>query len=255
MLTFESWVTKWEWYDYAAKNRDLVPYLLIDRSLCEEPFFDAFAPSPADRQPVISGLCRVRKNFEIGQKFIYRTKIDDRVAEDLRLPLRTRYLAVASMVVKEVAESHDKASRLFAPRRYVVAPGITPYPPNLVQSLAPIAAVDRRACIVFKARDPGSSAIAPSERKPLTPVRSTEQDRQSTYAGYHDRMQQRKLRAALCRIEVVDRREALVLDPARAVALMADDYGVESGNGLLVPEELAAHLRNRIAAAGAYIDG
>ena len=67
-------------------------------------------------------------------------------------------------------------------------------------------------------------------------------------------MRQRTLRAALCQIEVVDRREALVLDPARAVALTADDYGVESGNGLIVPEEPAAQLRNRIAAARTSID-
>ncbi len=151
MLTFESWVTKWEWYAYAREHRDFVPHFLIDRSLCEEPFFDAFAPSPAARQPVISGVCRVRKNFEIGEKFIYRTKIDARVAENLHLPPTTRYLAVAAMMVREVVGSHDAASRFFQPRRYVVAPEITPYPPNLVHALAPIAAVDRRACIVFKA--------------------------------------------------------------------------------------------------------
>ncbi len=252
LLTFESWVTKWEWYIYARDQRHWVPYLLVDRSLCEEPFFDAFARSPAERQPVISGICRVRKNFEVGDKFIYRTRVDPRVRESLRLYPATRYMAVAAMVVTEVSKSHEDASLRFLPRRYVVAPVLTAYPPNLVHASAPATAVDRRSCIVFKAREQGS-AITPGERRPLTPVRSTEEDRRSTYSGYHDRMLKRRLRAALCKMEVVNGCEALVLDPLSAPVLTADEYGRESGNGLLLPEELAAPLRGRIAAAGGAV--
>jgi hypothetical protein len=36
LFTFDSWVTKWPWYDYAQQHPACVPNLLIDRALCEE---------------------------------------------------------------------------------------------------------------------------------------------------------------------------------------------------------------------------
>jgi hypothetical protein len=63
------------------------------------------------------------------------------------------------------------------------------------------------------------------------------------------------LHAALCRIEIVNGREALAFDPARAPVLPPDECGQwrESGNGRRIPEEFAAVLRGRIAAAGQLV--
>jgi hypothetical protein len=67
LLTFESWVTRATWYDYALAYPEMIPFPLIDRSPCQDPFFDPFA-APQDRRPVISGLCRGRamRNFRVG---------------------------------------------------------------------------------------------------------------------------------------------------------------------------------------------
>ena len=228
---------------------------VIDRALCEEPFLDVFAASPAERQPVISGVCRRRKP-KVGDRFVYRTRIHPLVARqfgmDQHPPL---YFVVAAMRVEKVYESHEAASCHFAPRRYVAAPNPTPHPPNLVHTLEPVAAARRDSCIVFRASTSGLSAIGYRERTPLTPLESTESDRQNTYRDYRRRMYDRKLHAALCRIEIVNGREALALDPARAPVLSADECEKwrESGNGRCIPEEFAANLRGRIAAAGQVV--
>jgi hypothetical protein len=251
LLTFESWVTKWDWYHYALAHPEHVPYLLIDRALCEEPFLDAFADSPAVRQPVISGVCRERKNFTAGASFMYRTKIDPRVAELLGLNKRqTLYFAVAALGVVNVVESHELASRCFSPRRYVVAPKVTPYPPNLVHAEEPVAAACRESCIVFRTGTSDISAITPGQRRPLTPLDSLEQDRINTYAGYQERMRRRNLRVALCRVEAVDGHEALCLDLGCAPIISSAEYEVECGNGRIISAERAAALRCRIAASG-----
>jgi hypothetical protein len=254
LLTFESWVTQWGWNHYARAHPEHVPHLLIDRALCEEPFLDPFAPSPTVRQPVISGVCRGRKNFTPGDSFIYRTKIDPRVAALLRLNGRLpHYFAVAALRVVKVIESHELASRCFSPRRYVVAPELTSYPPNLVHAEEPVAAVCRESCIVFRTGTSGISAITPGQRRPLTPLESVEQDRINTYAGYHDRMRRRNLRAALCQVEAVDGREALCLDPAYAPVISSAEFEAESGNGRIISAERAAALRHRIAVSGVPI--
>lgn len=252
-LTFYSWVTEWPWYDYAQHHPKQVPILLIDRALCEEPFLDAFASSPADRQAVISGVCRNRKP-KVGDRLIYRTRINRLVAKRLGInQLPPLYFVVAALRVEKVYKSHEAASHHFTTRRYVTAPNPTPYPPNLVHALEPVAAVCRENCIVFRA--PGSSAIDPKKRIALMPSESTEADRQKTYLSYHKRMRESELHAALCRIEIVNGREALALDPASAPLLGADESTKwkESGNGRCIPEEFAADLRDRIAAVGQLV--
>lgn len=141
------------------------------------------------------------------------------------------------------------------PRQYVTAPNPTPYPPNLVHALESVAAVRRESCIVFRASTPGLSAIGYGERTPLAPPESTESDRQNTYRDYRKRMQDCKLHAALCRIEIVKGREALALDPARAPVLSANECQEwrASGNGRRIAEEFAADLRSRIAEAGQLV--
>ena len=254
-LTYQSWVSEWPWYDYAQHHPESVPNLLIDRALCEEPFLDVFAASPAERQPVISGVCRCRKP-KVGDRFIYRTRIDPLVAKRFGIgQLPPLYFVVAAMRVEKVYRSHEAASCHFTPRQYVTAPNPTPYPPNLVHALEPVAAVCRESCIVFRAGTPDSSAIDPEKRTPLVPSESTESDRQNTYRGYRERMLKCKLHAALCRIEIVKGREALALDPAGAPVLSADECGKwrEFRNGLRILEESAADLRSRIAAAGQLV--
>jgi len=253
LLTYYSWVSEWPWYEYARHHPARVPSLLIDRALCEEPFLDVFAASPAERRPVISGVCRCRKP-RVGDRFVYRTRIDPLGGKQLGIDqLPPLYFVVAAMRVEKVYESHEAASCQFTPRRYVTAPNPTPYPPNLVHAPNPVAAVCRESCIVFRA--PGSSAIDPTKRTPLVPSESTESDRQNTYCGYREMMHRRKLHAALCRIDLVNGREALALDPARAPVLSADECGQwrEYGNGLSIPEGFAADLRGRIAAAGQLV--
>jgi hypothetical protein len=248
-LTYHSWVSEWPWYEYARRHPEDVPYLLIDRALCEEPFLDVFAASPAERQPVISGVCRCRKP-KVGDRFIYRTKINSLVAKQLGVP--PLYFVVAAMRVEKVYKSHEAASCDFTPRRYVTAPDPTPYSPNLVHALESVATACRESCIVFRSNTPGSSAIDPEKRTPLVPWESTESDRQNTYHGYTERMHKCKLHAALCRIEIVNGREALALDPAHTPVLSVDECEQwrESGNGRRIPEWFAADLRGRIAAAG-----
>lgn len=72
VLTFESWVTKREWFQYAIDHPATIPYLLCDRSPCQDPFFDLFAPAPRDREPMITGLCRSLKNFCEGDRYVLR---------------------------------------------------------------------------------------------------------------------------------------------------------------------------------------
>jgi hypothetical protein len=201
-----------------------------------------------ERQPVISGLCRHRKPNE-GKRFIYRTRIDPRVAKRLGInQVPPLYFVVAALRVERVYKSHEAASYAFIPRRYVTAPNPTPYPPNLVHALEPVAAARREICILFRASKPGRPI-------PLAPPDSTESDRRNTYHFYQKRMQDWKLQAALCRIEIVNGREALSLDPVRAPLLSPDECEKwkESGNGVLIPEESAAKLRGRIAEAGLLV--
>jgi hypothetical protein len=106
--TFESWVTKADWFSYATSNPDKVPYMLSDRSPCQDPFFDLFADSTLKRRPMITGLCRGLKNFEVGERYIYVTKLCREAAPSLDFSLYSWYLGVASMVVVKVSPSHEK---------------------------------------------------------------------------------------------------------------------------------------------------
>src|SRR5260221_5850171 len=110
LLTFQTWVTDARWYDYTAEHPNLVPFPLIDRSPCQDPFFDPLA-DPEHRRPVISGLCRGRamKNLKAGDRFIYITRIAPGVADRLGLAPKTGhlYFAVAALPVSEVWQSHQ----------------------------------------------------------------------------------------------------------------------------------------------------
>jgi hypothetical protein len=200
VLTFESWVTESEWLRYASAHPSEIPYLLSDRSQCQDPFFDLFAPSARDRQPMITGLCRCLRNFNVGDRYVYVTRLCSEAARQRGLNPKHSpwYLGVASMIVTKVEGSHERAACHFSPRRYVAVPTGTPYPPGLAHNAEPIAAVSRDSCIVhteFK-----TCGSAPKEVA-LTPSQSTQEQWRKQYSDYHQRQTDKQLRAAFCKFE------------------------------------------------------
>lgn len=240
LLTFESWFTNAAWCDYALAHRDLVPFPLVDRSPCQDPFFDPFADR-AHRRPVISGLCRGRamKNFSIGDRFIYITRIDRHLAGRYGQVSAAgpSYFAVAALRVVGVWQSHRAAASDFAARRYVARPGETPYPPNLAFADRPDAAVARDCSVVYE-----------NDRAHL-PDDATGQMWARQYCFYRDRQVQDRLRAAECRVETVGGRECLQLLPGSAPVMTSECWGGLRMNvtGRWIPEELAQRIRSVIA--------
>lgn len=241
LLTFESWVTNWEWYCYARDNPQHVPFLLLDRSPCQDPFFDPYAPSASQRIPLISGLCRARKNFSIGERFIYVTRVDRKVANELELRNPTNgsnYFGVAAMTVQEILPNHADATASFSPRRYVVAPEITPYPPNIAAYRSKTeAAVARESCIVHhKGRAYTPSASTPSQWRGL-------------YQAYYSRQENKKLRVACCQVDYISGKEALQLTPDLAPIFTIENWDNRRFNvhGIFIDEAWASPLRTAIA--------
>jgi hypothetical protein len=242
LLTFESWVSHSDWYGYARSFPQFVPLLLVDRSPCQDPYLDALTVRPADRRIVISGLCRTMKSFKPGDDFIYVTRIDRRLYQQLNLPhvAQTSYFGVASLQVQLVWDSHTQAAAHFSSRRYVADPNDTPYPPNLAHDHRPIACSSREACIVYEGR------------RAHTPRTSTRSMWLGQYREYYARNRKHSLRVALCGAARVDGREALKLTPETAPILTSRDWGGRAPNinGLWVDDDKAAQIRARIAASG-----
>jgi hypothetical protein len=230
LLTFESWVTKWEWYCYARDNPQHVPFLLLDRSPCQDPFFDPYAPSISERIPLISGLCRARKNFKKGEHFIYITRVDRRVANELGLRVRSgssNYFGVAALTVQQILPTHADATALFSPRRYVVAPEITLYPPNIAAFRSKTeAAVARESCIVHH------------QGRAHTPYSSTASQWRALYHGYYSRQESRKLRVACCQVDTINGKETLQLIHDSAPVFTNEDWGNRrlNVNGIFIDE-------------------
>lgn len=247
VLIFQSFVTEYDYYRYANSYPAEVPFPLVDRSPCLDPFFDPYA-TPGDRQPVVSGLCRTFKNFREGDRFLYLTRIDRRVYKELMrhdpslaidpATPGTRYFGVAALRVIWAFDSHADAATDFGPRRYMVAPTPTPYPPNLAHELYPKGAVARTSCIVHDAK-----------KQAHTPLESTEEMYRWQIRAYHQRQVDKGLRAALCEVEMEDGKEALRLDPASAPVFTRADWEYQPvGRGVFfVSEGIATSLRTRIA--------
>ncbi len=254
LLTFESWVTRWDWYQYAKAHPQHVPHLLIDRSMCQEPFFDLYA-APNERRPLISGLCRCLKNFSQGQRFLYITRIDKRVCKDLGISADGGpcYFGVAALTVERMWPSLEAVAGSFQPRQYVVAPAITWYPPNIAFSKAPDVAVSRECCTVLVGTNlkPGASvgSLANFKRKALTPLVSTDAQWRQQYAAYRQRQKAYKLRVGECHVDVVDGVQALAIDHSSAPILSPADWVEVKHNvmGIMIGNECAGHLRDRIA--------
>jgi len=241
LLTFESWVTRQYFYDYAVGHREHVPLLLVDRSPCQDPFFDPYASSSEERRPLISGLCRGIKWYQEGDQFIYISRIDYKVSQELGIHINLPgpyYFGVVMLTVKKVWDSHAKAAKDFEPRRYVVAPLETSYPPNLAHAPETVAAVARESSISYD-----------TQRMPHTPPDATDQLWQEQYSGYHHRMTTKMLRVAECQVVRINGAEAFQLDPGRAPVFTPADWGGRSMNvmGLKIEEQIADRLRSRIA--------
>jgi hypothetical protein len=246
LLTFESWVRHPSYYQYAKEHPEQVPFILADRSPCTDPFFDLYA-APHDRRPLISGLCRGLKNFRRGDRMIYVARVDNHVQRalaqiypDLAIDSRdrtTRYFGVAALRVIHVWDTHLAAAADFRPRRYVVAPDPTPYPPNLAHTCSKDAAVARESCVVHTAT--GAH----------TPATSTSDMWGWQINEYHLRQKRWALQAAQCEVEWVAGHEALRIDPASAPVFTRVHWGDLKPNlkGIWIPEAAAASLRESIA--------
>jgi hypothetical protein len=244
LLTCQTWVTEWNWFDYAQKHREQVPFLLVDRSPCTDPFFDPYASSEEERRPIISGLCRCIKNFRQGDTYIYITRVNYKVSHELGIPTENAtatYLGIAALAVTKVYESHAEAASTFTSRRYVVAPTPTPYPPNIANEFDTRAAVWRESCIVSLKR--GTRSVH------YTPDCSTDDQWRQQVRFYHWRQKEKHLRVAECCLQHVYGREALQLYPERAPVFTSADWGGVrmNVNGITLQEACAAQLCQRIA--------
>ena len=204
---------------------------------------------------MITGLCRCLRRFDIGNRYIFVTRLSPLAAQDLNVNIGDgpRYLGVASMFVDGTAPSHQRAADKFLSRRYVAAPSLTPYPPGLAHDPKPVAAVCRQGCIVHTA--PEGNVLSVKKRIALIPERASEKDWQAAYGEYHSRQSEKHLGAAFCRIETIAGREALAMDFRTAPVFSEADWEGCRLNvmGRLVREETASILARRIAEVGALV--
>jgi hypothetical protein len=239
LLTCQTWVTKRDWFDYAQQHPKQVPFLLIDRSPCTDPFLDPYASSEEQR-PIISGLCRCLKHFQKGDIYIYVTKVNSSVCQNLSIQTGS-YLGIAALEVEKVHISHAAAAATFAPRRYVVAPILTPYPPNLAHDPQMPAAVFRESCIISLKY--GSSAVH------YTPDCSIDAQWRQQVKFYHYRQKKEQLHAAECRLLQVSGHDVLQLNPSCAPVFTPADWGGKqmNVNGIELQVTQAEKLYYRIA--------
>jgi hypothetical protein len=241
LLTFESWVTHLAWHDYALAHPELIPFLLTDRSPCQDPFFDPFADS-AHRRPLISGLCRALKDFRPGDRFIYITRIDPRLAGRCGVTAAEgpSYFAVAALHVVNVWQSHRLAAADFSPRQYVTMPAPTPYPPNLAFAGEPVAAAASGCAIVYD-----------ECRRAHMPDDTTDAMWRWQYQAYRARQRRHHLQAAECRIEQIDGRECLQLNPCAAPVVTPEWWGGQRMN--VMGHRISAESANRLCSAIAHV--
>ncbi len=247
LLTCDTWITRWDWFDYARRHPEQVPFLLVDRSPCTDPFLDPYASSE-ERRPIISGLCRVLKqSLQQGNSYIYITRVDHRVCRQLHIPTTDEmhtYLGIAALTVASVHESHAKAAATFGSRRYVVAPVPTLYPPNLAHDLHDLrtrVAVPRESCIVSLKR--GEKTVH------YTPDRSTDAQWWEQVKFYYKRQKDRQLCAAECRLHQVADCDVLQLEHEHASVFTPTDWGGNPMNiyGIDLPATKAEWFYQQIA--------
>ncbi len=244
LITFESWVTVDAWFAYAAARPLDVPHVLIDRSQCTDPFFDHFTPAFHAR-PLISGLCRPRKSYPIGERFIYITRVDRRVLSSLGraapTPNGAVYFGVAALRVAAVHPTHAAAAATFGQAPYAVNPSPSAHPPNLAHSPYPGASVECRSCITHDVH-----ADPPRAHTALTATTGMHRAHYNFYRG-----RQRGLPVAECIFTHIDGRAARALDPAKAPLLSPSDWAERKMNqrGLRISDSEADGITRKIASA------
>ncbi|KRE70885.1 hypothetical protein [Paenibacillus sp. Soil750] len=247
LLTFESWVSDYDWYQYAMNNRNYVPNLLVDRSPCSDPFFDPFTKH-TERRPIISGLCRGLKNFSVGDLFIYVTKIDPKVILDLKISSNgtPMYFGVAVLRFTKLYASHLEASRHYEPKQYVAEPEITDYPPNLSFTIEPIVANSINCCITGVSENRENKKTI---HRKFVPNEVNVHQWERHYRDYYCRNRDRKLKAGECRVEYISNKECLVLDHSKAPIFTTKDwYGTKPNQkGIQISEANAIEIAKRIA--------
>jgi hypothetical protein len=150
VISFESWVSTEEGFGYAKTHPQDVPHLLVDRSPCSDPFFDPFAPSDAERQVTVSGLCRCFVP-QLGQEILYLTKICRTARHEIPnadAGSGFSHLVVAMIKVGQVFKSHEEAAKSFSPARFTIRGERTPRPPNVIGPNHLEAAVPLRSCLL-----------------------------------------------------------------------------------------------------------
>jgi hypothetical protein len=256
LVTFQTWVYKRDWYEYSKLNSKYIPFVLVDRSPCQDPFFDQFQ-KPSKRNPVISGICRCWKNFKKGQVFVYLAPLDRRVAKDLKreIPNPGRvYLGVAAMRVVDVKESHDDAISSFKQNQYVAFPKETSHPPNIIGTNEDgyETAACRESSILWR-----KSLTRTGNKKDVsyTPCQSRSNRAlwESNIKDYKRKAKEKKLKVAICEFLTFKGRQSLCLNPRKAPIIQREDWGKDvqmSRICLLVDDEIAIKLAKRIAEAG-----
>ncbi|MEK4486918.1 hypothetical protein MHH81_15320 [Psychrobacillus sp. FSL H8-0484] len=194
-LTFESWYSKYEWYEYSNKNKYLEIPMLTDRSPCSDPFFDIYSNN---KRPLLSGLCRAKKHYTIGDRYVYITKINKRICKEkgfIKNPSEIHYCLVASLIVKKTFDSHELAAESFKKSKFTVHPEETNHPPNLITSDLPECAISKDYCIVVSKAKKGKQQLAPDK--------ATIEDWKYQYHLYDNRKKKKNLRVAECEYEIL----------------------------------------------------
>jgi len=155
VITFESWATTERGFEYACRNPQHVPSLLVDRSPCSDPFFDPYAPDDS-RRAVVSGLCRGFVPHE-GDEILYITRLSKEASAKRN---NARYLAVAHLLAEGRIKNHETALASFEPQHYVSREKLTSRPPNVIGPNHKDVAMPSRSCII---RPDAKTAILPDD--------------------------------------------------------------------------------------------
>jgi hypothetical protein len=180
------------------------------------------------------------KHFRLGDIYIYITKVDSSACRDLGIQAAS-YLGIAALIAVKVHTSHVAAAATFTSRRYVVAPVLTPYPPNLAHNPQMPAAVFRESCIVSLKRDHSTVHYNPD--------RSTDAQWRQQVKFYHWRQKKKQLHIAECRLHQMGSRDALRLNPAHVPVFTPADWGGKqvNVNGIELQATQADKFCHRIA--------
>jgi hypothetical protein len=155
----------------------------------------------------------------------------------------------AALKVVKVHASHAAAAATFTPRRYVVAPVLTPYPPNLAHDPHMPAAVLRKSCIVSLDSDAYCAPDCSTGAHHYTSDDSNDVQWRQQVTFYHSRQENRQLYVAECRLQRAGSREVLQLDPAHAPVFTPADWdGAQMNvNGIELSATKADEFYQRIA--------